>query len=135
MSQQIGSCLIQHEGHKHFPLCLKYISVISSYFIGNIYIRGNICWLQERMVEVDYSKLWSREARRRLMPGLRDLSTKFNGIPGLIPLHGGLPPVSAFPLTGIHLTLNDGTKVDISGDDEVSSKPAFSLKFMIIVVW
>ena len=54
------------------------------------------------------------------MPGLRDLSTKFNGIKGLIPLHGGLPPASAFPLKGLQLTLKDGTQVDITGQDEVS---------------
>ena len=62
--------------------------------------------------------MWSEEARKRLMPGLRVLATKFNGIEGLIPLHGGLPPASAFPITAVQLTLKDGTKVEIKHKDE-----------------
>lgn len=49
------------------------------------------------------------------------LATKFNGIEGLIPLHGGLPPASAFPLTALQLTLKDGTKVDIAKEEEASA--------------
>lgn len=75
--------------------------------------------LQRRSSEVDFSEMWSKEARKRLMPGLRVLATKFNGIEGLIPLHGGLPPASAFPITAMQLTLKDGTKVDIKDEDEV----------------
>ena len=77
--------------------------------------------LQRRTSEVDFSNLWSEEARKRLMPGLRVLATKFNGIEGLIPLHGGLPPASAFPITALQLTLKDGTKVDIKNEDEAIS--------------
>lgn len=53
------------------------------------------------------------------MPGLRILATSFVGIKDLIPLHGGLPPATAFPLKSIQLTLKDGTKVDISDEEEV----------------
>jgi hypothetical protein len=64
--------------------------------------------------------MWSCEGRLRLLPGLRVLATAFNGIEGIIPLHGGLPPASAFPLSAIQLTLKDGTKIDITEPQEVN---------------
>ncbi|CAL8471435.1 g10977 [Coccomyxa elongata] len=45
------------------------------------------------------------------MAGLRKLVTAFAGVPGIIGLHGGLPPASAFPIREMTFTLRDGQKV------------------------
>ena len=71
-------------------------------------------------VPVDFGELFSREACDRLMPGLRVLATAFNGLPGMIPLHGGLPPQEAFPLSSMQLTLKDGTTININDPSEVA---------------
>jgi len=63
--------------------------------------------------------MWSAEGHLRLLPGLRVLATAFTGVEGIIPLHGGLPPATAFPLSAIQLTLKDGSKIDISDPQEV----------------
>lgn len=66
---------------------------------------------------VDTESMLSREGRARHMAGLRKLVTAFAGVPGIIGLHGGLPPASAFPITGMTLTLQNGQKVDL--DDPI----------------
>ena len=71
-------------------------------------------------VPVNFDELFSKEACDRLMPGLRVLATAFNGLPGMIPLHGGLPPKEAFPLSSMQLTLKDGTTIDINDPIEVA---------------
>jgi kynurenine/2-aminoadipate aminotransferase len=59
----------------------------------------------------------SAEGRARQMAGLRKLVTAFAGVPGIIGLHGGLPPASAFPITEMSFTLRDGQKITV--DDPV----------------
>ena len=75
-------------------------------------------WLQAPTV-VNFEEMWSKEGHLRLLPGLRQLATAFTGMEDIIPLHGGLPPASAFPLSAIQLTLKDGTKIDITDQQEV----------------
>ena len=70
-------------------------------------------------LQVDFAAKFSIEAKQRIMPGLRVLATAFAGIPGIIPLQGGLPPSEAFPLTGISLRLRDGSTIDINEQSEV----------------
>ena len=77
------------------------------------------CFAMQTPAPVDFDAIFSKEAQEREMPKLRQLATAFNGIPGLIPLHGGLPPASAFPLTGLQLTMKDGTTIDIRDPQEV----------------
>lgn len=59
----------------------------------------------------------SFEGRARQMAGLRKLVTAFAEVPGIIKLHGGLPPASSFPITEMSFTLRDGRKYTV--DDPV----------------
>ena len=70
------------------------------------------------MVNID--AMLSKEGRARQMAGLRKLVTAFAGVPGIIGLHGGLPPASSFPIKGVTLTLEDGRKLEI--DDPVKAR-------------
>jgi hypothetical protein len=63
----------------------------------------------------------SSEGRARQMAGLRKLVTTFAGVPGIIGLHAGLPPASAFPITEMSFTLRDGQKVVVDDPVKVSS--------------
>ena len=40
-------------------------------------------------------------------------ATEFYGLPDMVPMHGGLPPATAFPIESMSLHLKDGTVVDI----------------------
>ena len=65
----------------------------------------------------DVESMLSTEGRARQMAGLRKVVTAFAGVPGIIGLHGGLPPATAFPIKGLTLTLEDGRKLEI--DDPI----------------
>ncbi len=67
----------------------------------------------EDSVVADVESMLSTEGRARRMAGLRKVVTAFAGVPGIIGLHGGLPPATAFPIKGVTLTLEDGQKVEI----------------------
>lgn len=56
------------------------------------------------------------------MAGLRKLVTAFAGVPGIIGLHGGLPPASAFPITEMTFTLRDGQKVVVDDPAKVCTQ-------------
>ena len=71
----------------------------------------------EHCVNID--EYYSAEGRSREMAGLRKLVTAFAGQPGIIGLHGGLPPASSFPIKGMHLTLGDGRTVAIDDPAKV----------------
>ncbi len=62
---------------------------------------------------VDVESMLSAEGQARQMAGLRKIVTAFAGVPGIIGLHGGLPPASSFPIKGVTLTLGNGQKVEI----------------------
>ena len=72
----------------------------------------------DELVNID--AMLSKEGRARQMAGLRKLVTAFAGVPGIIGLHGGLPPASSFPIKGVTLTLEDGRKLEI--DDPVKAR-------------
>ena len=66
---------------------------------------------------VDWPGQFSGEALDRSLPSLRVIISQFQGVPGIIGLHGGLPAASAFPITSMSFTLRDGTTATI--DDPV----------------
>ena len=74
-------------------------------------------------VIVNYEQMFSDEANKRLMPGLRALATAFKGVPGILPVNAGLPPLDAFPIANIQITLKDGSTMVIK-DDEVRDCPS-----------
>jgi hypothetical protein len=67
----------------------------------------------------DYDNYCSEEGRSRGMPALRTLVTTFTGVPGIIGLHGGLPPATAFPFTEISIKLRDGSSFEINDPAKV----------------
>ena len=71
----------------------------------------------EELKVADVESMLSTEGRARQMAGLRKVVTAFAGVPGIIGLHGGLPPATAFPIKGVTLTLENGSKVEI--DDPI----------------
>lgn len=68
---------------------------------------------------VDYSRHFGQEGNSRQLASLRVLLSAFTGVPGIIGLHGGLPPADAFPFTDMSFTLRDGTKLHISDPAQV----------------
>ena len=69
---------------------------------------------------VEHSTLFSEEGRARKMAHLRILVTKFAGKEGVIGLHGGIPPATAFPIAEMSLKLRDGTRIVI--DDPAKAR-------------
>ncbi len=68
---------------------------------------------------VQYEDHLGAEGRAWQMAGLRKLVTAFAGVPGIIGLHGGLPPASAFPITELTYTLKDGQKIVVDDPAKV----------------
>lgn len=50
---------------------------------------------------VDWEALWSAESRRKQLPSLHDIVSKYGGRADIIPMHGGLPPANSFPFTSL----------------------------------
>jgi hypothetical protein len=73
-------------------------------------------------MQVDHSELFSQEGRARKLARLRVLVTSFAGKEGVIGLHGGLPPASAFPITEMALTLRDGTRIVVDDPAKVRAR-------------
>lgn len=78
---------------------------------------------QEEACPVDYSQHFGHEGQARQLASLRVLLSAFTGVPGIIGLHGGLPPADAFPFTEMSFTLRDGTKMEIKDPAQVHSPP------------
>ena len=76
----------------------------------------------EQACAVDYLQHFGEEGHARKLASLRVLLSAFTGVPGIIGLHGGLPPADAFPFTDMSFTLRDGTKMHITDPAQV---PAF----------
>lgn len=74
---------------------------------------------QEAACPVDYSRHFGHEGQARQLASLRVLLSAFTGVPGIIGLHGGLPPADAFPFTEMSFTLRDGTKMEIKDPAQV----------------
>ena len=68
---------------------------------------------EEKKAPVDYSKFLTEEAAGRKANSIRELM-EFAGIPGIVNLAGGMPNPSGFPIKGVTLTLDDGSKIDWS---------------------
>uniref|UniRef100_A0A383VSP6 Aminotransferase class I/classII large domain-containing protein n=1 Tax=Tetradesmus obliquus TaxID=3088 RepID=A0A383VSP6_TETOB len=58
---------------------------------------------------VDWEQRWSREARRKQMPTLQSIVSKYQGAPGIIGMHGGLPPADAFPFSAFKCSLQSSS--------------------------
>eukprot|EP00879_Flechtneria_rotunda_P000651 GHRR01000765.1.p1 GENE.GHRR01000765.1~~GHRR01000765.1.p1 ORF type:complete len:584 (+),score=193.54 GHRR01000765.1:499-2250(+) len=52
-----------------------------------------------RVHTVDWEQRWSNEARRKQLPSLHGIVSKFSGTQGMICMHGGIPPADSFPFT------------------------------------
>ena len=70
---------------------------------------------------VDYLQHFGDEGHARQLASLRVLLSAFTGVPGIIGLHGGLPPADAFPFTEMSFTLRDGTKMHITDPAQVTT--------------
>ncbi len=81
----------------------------------------------QRVAAVDYTQHFGQEGHARKLASLRVLLSAFTGVPGIIGLHGGLPPADAFPFTEMSFTLRDGTKMQISDPAQVTYLPHRSL--------
>lgn len=77
---------------------------------------------------VDWASHFSREAADRSLPSLRVIISQFQGMPGVIGLHGGLPAPTAFPITSLSFTLRDGTTATIDDPVKVRSKIGVAVK-------
>ena len=69
--------------------------------------------------QVDWDGHLSAEGEKRVLPSLRVIISQFQGQPGIIGLHGGLPAGSAFPITSLSFTLRDGTTATIDDPTKV----------------
>ncbi|KAL3147261.1 hypothetical protein ABBQ32_002752 [Trebouxia sp. C0010 RCD-2024] len=76
---------------------------------------------------VDYSRHFGHEGQARQLASLRVLLSAFTGVPGIIGLHGGLPPADAFPFTEMSFTLRDGTKMEIKDPAQVAAAQQYSV--------
>ena len=71
---------------------------------------------------IDVERFLTREGQDLSYGQLRKLLVDFTSIPGVIGLHGGLPPGDAFPLASLSYTTVEGDKVSLDdaqvrGDD------------------
>ena len=69
--------------------------------------------LADGAAPVDHAALFSREGQERRMARLRIITTTFVGREGVVGLHGGLPPATAFPIVEMSLKLRDGSCIVI----------------------
>jgi len=68
----------------------------------------------------------SKEASARTLSSLSKFIFSFSGIPGMVGLHGGLPPPSIFPFKAMKVQLEDGTWLDMSAKDKVCCLPCIA---------
>lgn len=81
----------------------------------------------EKPQSVDWASHFSREALARTLPTLRVIISQFQGMPGVIGLHGGLPAPSAFPITSLSFTLRDGTTATIDDPAKLDAMQQYSV--------
>ena len=81
----------------------------------------------EQVAPVDWAEHFGEEGRARQLASLRVLLSAFTGVPGIIGLHGGLPPADAFPFTDMSFTLRDGTKMHITDPAQVWNSEIYAL--------
>ena len=69
----------------------------------------------------DFESLYSLEGVARRLAGLREVVAAAASSPGIVGLHGGFPPATAFPFRRLSATLADGSELVIDDEDEVRS--------------
>ena len=77
---------------------------------------------EQHVAPVDYNQHFGQEGHARQLASLRVLLSAFTGVPGIIGLHGGLPPADAFPFTEMSFTMRDGTKLQITDPAQVMTE-------------
>eukprot|EP00951_Prasinocladus_malaysianus_P001060 scaffold7468_cov31-Prasinocladus_malaysianus.AAC.3 len=75
---------------------------------------------------MDFEKHFSAEAKRRVPPTLRKLVAEFAGKEGIVSMHAGIPPNTAFPFKSFKATLLDGTEVEISEPKKVFASQQYA---------
>lgn len=70
--------------------------------------------LADSAAPVEHAALFSKEGQARRMARLRIITTTFVGREGVVGLHGGLPPATAFPIVEMSLKLRDGSRIVIN---------------------
>lgn len=68
----------------------------------------------------------SKEASARTLSSLSKFIFEFSGIPGMVGLHGGLPPPSIFPFKGMKVQLEDGTWLDMCDEDKMDAAQQYN---------
>ena len=76
----------------------------------------------DKPIPCDIESHLSKEASARTLSSLSKFIFEFSGIPGMVGLHGGLPPPSIFPFKGMKVQLEDGSWLDMSDKDKVSAQ-------------
>lgn len=71
---------------------------------------------------VDFTDYFTEEAKIRHFPALRDIVFNALRVPGIIGLHGGLPPNESFPIESISLKLRDGSTIEVSDPAQVVAR-------------
>lgn len=67
--------------------------------------------------DVDPGKFITEKGAALNYGQLRGLVAKFQNVPGVIGLHGGLPPPDAFPMLSLDIKLRDGSTVTVGEND------------------
>ena len=73
----------------------------------------------DKAVPCNIERHLSKEAKARTLSSLSKFIFSFSGIPGMVSLHGGLPPPSMFPFKALKVQLEDGTWLDMSDKHKV----------------
>ena len=73
----------------------------------------------DKAVPCNIERHLSKEAKARTLSSLSKFIFSFSGIPGMVSLHGGLPPPSIFPFKALKVQLEDGTWLDMSDTHKV----------------
>ncbi|KAI8473556.1 MAG: pyridoxal phosphate-dependent transferase [Monoraphidium minutum] len=59
----------------------------------------------ESVVSVDWDSLWSTQAKMLRPARVASIVERFSGVPGVVGMHGGLPPADTFPVASFHMDL------------------------------
>lgn len=86
--------------------------------------------LADSAAPVDHAALFSKEGQARRMARLRIITTTFVGREGVVGLHGGLPPATAFPITEMSLKLRDGSCIVIDDPAKACLMRHFSARVL-----
>ncbi|KAL6776906.1 hypothetical protein ACKKBF_B03955 [Auxenochlorella protothecoides x Auxenochlorella symbiontica] len=77
--------------------------------------------------DVDPGKFITEKGAALNYGQLRGLVAKFQNVPGVIGLHGGLPPSDAFPMLSLDIKLRDGSTVTVGENDLVQGQLQYGI--------